>query len=75
MQVDGLEALRLAQLHRQLTVVDQPVLPQIKVLKERKGSAKMHISATGSPHPESPSMADPKYQVELLTLTVQMPSS
>ena len=33
-QVDGLEALRLAQLHRQLTVVDQPVLPQVKVLEE-----------------------------------------
>ena len=31
-QVDRLEALRLAQLHRQLAVVDQAVLAQVKVL-------------------------------------------
>ena len=33
-QVDRLEALRLAQLHRQLAVVDQPVLAQVKVLSD-----------------------------------------
>ena len=42
-QVDRLEALRLAQLHRQLAVVDQPVLAQVKVLSEDRGNLKLYI--------------------------------
>ena len=46
-QVDRLEALRLAQLHRQLAVVDQAVLAQVEVLAKGKKNRWLYQKGIG----------------------------